>query len=157
MFAYRFARRGFKAENVVELVLLADAPLLAVFMLAADSAAASPEWTLAEPGDRVALVKHSPEASTYLVVKPGSLPGDFLLASGNQTARMYQMFVGGTRELIILDAGSRESLSLTGRVVASPAASSKRQRSNASFAFKHEPPLPQSAARLRLERRASRW
>lgn len=89
-----------------------------VFLLASGSATAAPEWTLAEPGDRVTLVKRSTHASTYFVVKRGSVPGDFLLVSGNQAARVYQMFVGATRRLIILDAGSRVTLADgTGRPV----------------------------------------
>jgi hypothetical protein len=90
-----------------------------VLLLGADSATASPEWTLAEPGDRVALVKRSSGSETYLVVKRGSLAGDFLLATGNQAARMYQIFVGAKRQLIIIDSETRVALADgTGRPLA---------------------------------------
>lgn len=77
--------------------------------LTVDGAAAA-DWTLAEPGDQVALVEQRPDAHKYVVVKQKSPPGDFLIATRTSVARVYEIFIAGQRQLLLAELGSRVAL-----------------------------------------------
>ncbi len=81
--------------------------MLGVLLMAAAPAHAvdPPKWTLAQVGDSAVLAKSTPGTVSYMVVKKGSPPGTFVLASRTATTRAYQFWAGGRVHLGIVERG----------------------------------------------------